>query len=273
MNTLIARVGSEYKNVLSQEANIISGFNSGTIEAADFSPSYRLDEEEWFAIPEFSRKAFFIDICRSDCSTASLSQISNSEYDLIECIAVFQGNQKLFQRITPSLYVMRKTVLDYSGEPRLVEHRKQLEIRQESDAVYLPDSDTLYFKSLGKIKAIFPGIEALQREATQPEVDSFLGNIFVLLPEGYNAESVGVQNRKRIADIIPKYNALRAHKKRQLISYAREKAGVELEGGAFKITSDKDLKNLLYAMDERYYYADIYEEERVANSIRVVNGT
>jgi hypothetical protein len=38
------------------------------------------------------------------------------------------------------------------------------------------------------------------------------------------------------------------------------------------IKSEADLKNVLYAMDQRYYYADIYEEKRVANSVRIVDG-
>lgn len=272
MSSLIAGITSEYKNILHQRSNIVDSFSDQSFEAMDFDPSYKLDDEEIFIIREFSEHNYFIDICRTTFSTASLSQISDTEYNDIQFLAIIQGNQKLFQRITPSLYVNKKTMLDYSGQPKIVENRKQLEVRQESDAIYLPASDTLYFKSIGKVKAIFPGIEALQREATQPEVDSFLGNDFVLLPEDYRAESVGVHNRKRIADIIPKYNALSAQKKQQLVNYAREKAGVELDGDAFKITSDNDLKKLLYAMDERYYYADIYEENRVANSIRVVNG-
>ncbi|MEE9372398.1 MAG: hypothetical protein V3V00_05020 [Saprospiraceae bacterium] len=79
-------------------------------------------------------------------------------------------------------------------------------------------------------------------------------------------------NRKRIADFGVKYNSLSATKKSLLITYAKEKAGVELDGDSFVINSETDFKNVLYAMDQRYYYADIYEENRVANSVRIVNG-
>jgi hypothetical protein len=89
--------------------------------------------------------------------------------------------------------VSKKTVLDYSGEPKIVEHRKQIEIRVESDAVYLVDSDTLYFKTIGKLKVIFPGIEMLHREATQDEVDAFIENDFISLST-ITSTSIGVQN-------------------------------------------------------------------------------
>ena len=78
--------------------------------------------------------------------------------------------------------------------------------------MYLSNSDILYFKTLGKLKVIFPGIEVLHREATQDEVDAFVENDFISLSEITNI-SIGVQNRKRIADIGIKYNSLSDAKK------------------------------------------------------------
>jgi len=269
MSEIIAKVKSEYKNVLNQQANILETFDVAAIEAIDFTPSHKLDENEWFKIANFSEKDYFIDQCKPDFSTASLNQIGNNDYTDISAIAVFQNGQKQFQRITPSLFVNQKTILDYSGEPKIVEHRKQIEIRKESDAVYLSDSDILYFKTIAKLKVIFPGIEVLHREATQDEVDAFIENDFITLSAITNT-SIGEQNRKRIADIGAKYNGLSQAKKNKLIICAKEKAGVEIDGDSFVIKSETELKKVLYAMDQRYYYADIYEENRVASSVRIV---
>lgn len=271
MTEIIAKIKSEYKTILNQTENILNDFDLSSVEAIDFAPSQKLDDDQWFQINSFSEKDYFIDQCKADFSSASLNQIVNDDYANISCIVVSQGSKKYFQRITPSLFVARKTILDYSGEPKIVEHRNQIEIRDESDAVYLVDTDTLYFKTIGKLKVIFPGIEVLHREATQDEVDAFIENDFISLSTITNT-SIGEQNRKRIADIGIKYNALSDEKKNQLITYAKEKAGVELEDDSFVVKSETDLKNVLYAMDQRYYYADIYEENRVANSVRVVNG-
>ena len=271
MTEILAKIKSEYKTILNQTDNILNEFDLSSIEAIDFSPSQKPDDDQWFQINSFSEKDYFIDQCKTDFSSASLNQIVNDNYADISCIVILQGNKKYFQRITPSLFVNRKTILDYSGEPKIVEHRKQIEIRDESDAIYLVDTDILYFKTIGKLKVIFPGIEVLHREATQDEVDAFIENDFISLSTITN-NSIGEQNRKRIADIGIKYNALSDEEKNQLIIYAKEKAGVELEDDSFVVKSETDLKNVLYAMDQRYYYADIYEENRVANSVRIVNG-
>ena len=93
---------------------------------------------------------------------------------------------------------------------------------------------------------------------------------FLLRPYRRKRESIGALNRKRIADIGVKYNGLTPQKKTLLINYAKEKAGVDIENDAFKVQSETDLKKVLYAMDQRYYYAEIYEENRVASLVRVI---
>lgn len=270
MNSLIAKVGNEYKRVVARKINIIENLTLGSIEEVDFTPSHKLDDEEWFKLSNFSQKDFFDAVCRDNYSTVSLNQISNNEYSQISNLAIFQDGQKHFQRITPSRYINQKTFLDFSGEPQIVKQCKQLEIKPDSDAVYDVNNDILYFKDIAKIKLIFPGIEVLHREATQEEVDAFLENDFIVL-DNYEANAVGALNRKRIADIGLKYHKLSGKKKSKLIEYAKAKAGIDIsDQGAFIISSETNLKHLLYAMDQRYYYADIYEENRVANSVRVV---
>ncbi len=270
MNSLIAKVGSEYKTVISCDDEIIKNLIITDIQELDFTPKYKLDENEWFKLPYFSKKSYFIDICRNDYSTASLNQIENSNYNKISCIVLFQNEQKHFQRITPSRFVNQKRFLDFSGQPQIVEQRNQLEIKSESDAVYVAAEDTLYFKDVVKIKIFFPGIEILHSEATQEEVDEFLGLDFITL-ENYETASVGTLNRKRIADIGEKFRNLTEEKQTQLIKYIREKSGLDLtDNNTFKISSETDLKKLLFAIDQRYYYADVYEENRVANSVRIV---
>lgn len=270
MNSLIAKVGNEYKRVVSRENDIIKNLTLINIEEVDFTPSHKLDDEEWFKLSQFSQQDYFDAICRGSYSTVSLSQITNDEYSQISNLAIFQDGQKHFQRITPSRYINHKTFLDFSGEPQIVEQCKQLEIKPDSDAVYDVKNDILYFKDIGKIKLIFPGIEILHREATQEEVNSFLENDFIEL-DNYDANAVGPLNRKRIADIGLKYQNLSREKKTKLIEYAKDKAGIAIsDQGSFRISSETNLKKLLYALDQRYYYADIYEENRVANSVRVV---
>lgn len=267
MNTLLGKVKSEYKNILSQKSEIISAVDFSIIETIDFNPSHKLEDDEWFQIQNFSKQDFYIEECNSNYSTASLSQLVNIEYKDLGCICIFQAGQRHFQKITPALFVSKRTLLDYSGQPKIVKHKQQIEIRIESDAVYDISKDTLYFRNLSKIKSIFPGIEELHRVATQKEVDKFLGNKFITLTD-FETKTVGAQNRKRIADIGGKFEKLNSEKKEKLIKYAKDKSGLKLNNEALEIGSEVDLKKLLYAMDQRYYYADFYEEERIASSVR-----
>lgn len=269
MNFLIANTDSDEYKVLSSEEDILEDFNPSNYQLVEYLSDYKLDEDEMFTLSDFKENSFFIPVCDDGFSTTSLNSIENSIYSDISYLCIIQSDKRYFQRLTPSLYVNKKTVLDYSGDPKIVEHKKQIIINDYSDAIYSVENDTLYFRKLSKIKKIFPGIEMLYREATQEEVDTFLENEFIEL-DSYEPESVGTYNRKRIADIGAKFNELDDDKKAGLIEYAKEKAKVEMIDGKFKIDSEKSLKNLLYALDERYYRAKAYGEDRVANSVRVV---
>ena len=158
MAEILAKIKSEYKTILNQEDNVLNDFDLSSIEAIDFSASQKTDDDQWFQINSFSEKEYYIEQCKADFSSASLNQIVNDDYADISCIIISQDSNKYFQRITPSLFVSRKTILDYSGEPKIVEHRKQIEIKDASDAVYLVDTDTLYFKTIGKLKVILKRI-------------------------------------------------------------------------------------------------------------------
>lgn len=269
MAEIIAKLSSEYKNVLSKDSTIVKDLDKKSIESIEFDSNYKLDADEWFIIKNFSETEYFIGECKEDFSTASLNQINNDDYGNICAVAIFQNNKKYFLRITPSFFINKKTILDYSGEPKIIEHRKQIELKEESDAVYDVEEDILYFRDIGKIKAIFPSIEKLYREATQQEVDEFMQNDFIQHPD-MPSDEIGSLNRKRIANLTEKYSHLNDDKKQKLIDYAKQYSGLTIENNQFVINTETELKNLLYAMDQRYYYADIYEESRVANSVRVI---
>lgn len=97
MSELIGKVQGEYKNILNQEANVLTDFDLSSIEAIDFAPSQKLDDDQWFQINGFSEKDYFIDQCKVDFSSASLNQIGNDDYSDISCIVILQGSKKYFQ--------------------------------------------------------------------------------------------------------------------------------------------------------------------------------
>lgn len=265
MTELIAKVNNQFKIILSKNEAILSEFDINSKELSPYTASHKPDENEWFYLEEFSASKFMIDCCTENFSSVNLVQIEKKEFNSIKAFGILQPDQKYFQRVTPSYYVQRRTFLDYAGDPTIIEQRNQVKINSEPDAVYIPSKDCLFFRSISKIKSIFPSIGELYRSATEEEVTDFLKHDFLHTEEIENA-NIGDMNRKRIADIGEKYKNLPRDKKNKLINYAKDKIDVELEEGRFKIVSDSDLKKVLYALDQRYYTADIYGEERVATA-------
>ncbi|WP_418000997.1 hypothetical protein [Lacticaseibacillus paracasei] len=117
-------------------------------------------------------------------------------------------------------------------------------------------------------QAIFPGIIALYRDATKREISDFLSQDFIQTAEGFNGDSVQVNNRKRIAALRDKYNAYNNSQRNDLKKYIQGyDLGLRFEDGKFLISSDADLKKLIYGIDQRYYTTPIDNEKRIANSV------
>ncbi|WP_066222902.1 hypothetical protein [Formosa haliotis] len=268
MNYLTAKLKNEFKSILSKKDNIIHNLTNDEEEEIPYDPNHKLNEDEWFTLTNFSTEPFFIEELKQTFSQASLNQIENNQYNDINFLLIYQGNQVHIQRITSSKFINRKTFLDYSGEPIITEQKKQIEIRETSDAIYFLNEDKLVFRDLSKLKPIFKGIAELHREATEEEVIGFLAIPFILL-NGFDDKKVGTLNRKRIADVKVKYENLSKSKQDALVIYAKENAGLDISNDQVEIKSEVDLKNLLYAMDQRYYFADIYEEKRIATATRL----
>lgn len=273
MNFVLGKV-RVYKKILSQAEEIIPIFDDNQISSVEFTNDYKLDEEEWFKISAFSESSFAIDLCSSSHSTASLMELPTNEFCKIKVLVIKQSNSLYFQRILPSLYISSKKILwTISGTPSIVEQPEHIEIKNVSDAVYQSSTDILYFKDLARVKPIFPGIGSLQREATQAEVNEFMSINVIEMKNNYSSDKVDVPNRKRITSILEKYTELDENKKEVLHDYAVKNSGVEVADGKFQLTSNEDLKKLIFALDQRYYTAEIYDENRVANSIKVISKT
>ena len=138
--------------------------------------------------------------------------------------------------------------------------------QDRADAIYDPRSDELRFFKLDIIKRIFFGIEYLYKEATQKQLKSFMNCASLSFVNDFSIDQIGIQNRKRIALIYLKWMQSDSHTIKQYLTYAR-KYDISISDQQFVIGSDKDMKNLLYIIGERYYEAEIEGEKRIANSI------
>ena len=276
MNHTIAKIrnrgtGSKYRKILTGETLYTLPDN---IEPhIEYSPAHNLDEDCWFGITSFSQKEYCLDILlRAFVSAEFNALLSLDEADKIDFIFSYQDeNAYFFQNVTKSKLQCR-SYIKLGDDYTFVENSRDISISSIPDAIYIRNTDTLYFKRLSSISGIFDGISELYREATQEETASFLENEFISLQDGFSAEKVKQPNRKRIALAIEKINNFDNDQKTAVFGCIREYYPDLIdENGAFKVGTDDELKLLLYGIDQRFYTTPDGRERRIANSVIPIN--
>jgi hypothetical protein len=238
-----------------------------------YNPDHNLDEECWFKVEEFSEQAYCSEILTSDFDAKDHDDLPKDKFPDISHICALQGDDFYFQKVTPSLFLRRKTFV--FGEVAEVEDdRLRLVINAQPDAVYFSALDVLIFKNLATISSIFPGIDELYKEATQEEVKQFLDEPFITLRNEFDADKVSKPNRKRIALAMATLAALPEQDKEGMLSYIDGYCGESLkfnkDSGMFDISTDNDLKMLIYGIEQRFYTTQFGQEKRLANSVQAL---
>lgn len=239
--------------------------------AVEYNSDYKLEDDEWFAVTEFSEKEYCIEFLTTRFISTDYNQLARAEYTNVEYLVAYQTGVYCFQKLSSS-QIIRKKYFSISDQPDLVDS-PIIVINQVPDAIYVKDDDTLYFKRLPAITTIFKGIYELYKEATQEETEEFLQNDFINLDESFTADSVKKANRKRIAMAQETLKKFKPREKKQIFSYIREYcADLEFDENDenFSISNEDDLKKLLYGIEQRYYTTRIGNEKRLANSITTV---
>lgn len=234
-----------------------------------YDNDHKLDDDEWFAITDFSNSEYSIDFINTDFNSAEYNQIKNDDYTNLKFLCSYQDdNFYFFQKITSSQTITKKW-FKMSNEPVLSEDPIII-IKPYSDAIYDKAQDTLYFKNLTAITTVFPEIGNLYKEATDADTEEFLNNDFISLTNNYDVLKVKTANRKRIAmamDTLSKYTAV---EKNQIFEYIKEyctELDFSEEQGHFEIGTEDNLKHLLYGIEQRYFTTPLGNEKRLANSI------
>ncbi|XTZ39071.1 hypothetical protein ACQYRI_03270 [Salmonella enterica] len=119
---------------------------------------------------------------------------------------------------------------------------------------------------------MFNGIDTLYKEATEQDVEQFLGESFIALSDEYKTCNVSKPNRKRIALAMDTLNLMDESDRENMLTYINdycsEKLKFDDDTGCFEISCDEELKLLLYGIEERYYTTRFGNEKRLANSIQ-----
>jgi len=235
-----------------------------------YKPDHNLDEDSWFKLEQFSQKTYCIDFLKNDFDSKDYDDLQKTQFNKIVYMFSVQGGDFYFQKISPSFFIRRKTIV--FGEVAEVEEGvNRLVINTTPDAVYFKASDTLIFRNLATISSIFEGIDELYKEATKAEVAQFLGEPFIELAGEYNADKVSKPNRKRISLAMATLAAMSDEDKTGVHSYienyCEQKLKFNKQDSKFEISTDDELKLLLYGIEQRFYTTPFGHEKRLANSV------
>lgn len=262
--------GERYVKLLSNYS--IYDIPDGVKNAVEYSVEYKLEDNEWYKVSEFSKKNFCPDLLKKPFNSTAYNIVEKDMISQLEFICSYQNqNEYYFQRIFKRQKLFKKRFLDFSGDLKVTDISEAIIIDDLPDALYIKNEDCLYFKKLEAINPIFKGIESLYRQATQEEVDKFLEEDFIEIQDGYNGNRVGKANRHRLAIAEDILSNLDQHQKDDLFQYiSTYDSNLKYDGETFKVRNETDLKNLLYGIEQRYYTTPITQERRVANSIKKI---
>lgn len=271
MGNLIGKLKTDgdYHNITTLDSGSLYGANNN-MSLIEYDCRYKLDSEEWFRISKFSEQGYG-NIVQNIENTANFDQLVEGEYSKIKHLVFIDNDLFYFEKIT-NAKVLRKKVLNFSDEPILEKSPKVITLNNKPDAIYDKEEDTLCFRNLSTIKDIFNGIEELYKEATDEETQKFMAMSCVSLGGKFTITNIKPANRKRITMAWKSYQSWNQELRDKFIEYAHKyRPDITYSDNKFVVTNEKELKQILYAMDERYYTTELQNEKRLANSVQTLN--
>lgn len=259
-----------YKKLLSN-TTLYSALDLSAISLVPYDPGHNLDEDAWFKIDAFATTDFSLDILNEPVDAKDYNAATKTDFKNISFILGCQQDDIYFQKVTPAAFIKRK-MIQFGETAFLEESIDRLIVKSIADAVYLKDTDMLVFRDLSTISSIFKDIDQLYKEATDEEVKAFLSNDFVNVSGDYNFAAVSKPNRKRIALVSETMQGMSEEQRTGLIGYILDycKVNVKLskDGQKFELSSDNELKLVLYGIEERFYTTQHSKQKRLANSVQ-----
>ena len=274
MDQVLVKVKGRSKKTtfkLLSEHTLYENITVDTDSCVVYDPDYNLDEDVWFKIKHFREQPFCIELLKKEFYSMDYDDLKKDQFSKIVYLCATQGNDFYFQKITPSLFI-RKPMIFFGESAEVEKSDDRLMVNSQPDAVYLKASDCLIFRNLATIASIFRGIDVLYKEATKEEVEQFLSKSFIDLSNGYGADKVSKSNRKRVALAMATLADMSEQERTDMLtyidSYCEQKLKFDKGNSKFEITTDNDLRLLLYGIHQRFYTTPFGQEKRLANSVQ-----
>ena len=270
MNCLLAKVKTGTRTATFRK--ILSGAEIYTMpenlcDAIDYNPATLLGEDEWYKIENFSETPYYLDMLASEFSSVDYDKLDREEFFKIDYLCSFQDDIYFFQNISKS-NLQPKKMIHLGDDYKYVKDGMIININGTADAIYMKNGDVLYFTNLSRISYIFKRIGELYREATNEETEKFLNNKFIYCLNNFDASCVKTANRKRIAMAMDTLKKFSNSEKNKVFKYIGNYSQIyDSEQKRFNISSEEDLRLLLWGIEQRFYTTVVGNEKRAANSI------
>ncbi len=175
MDHVLAHIKTRAKKRIFKLVSDQSLFDTVTIDlnaCIPYNPDHNLDEDSWFKIEDFSQKEFCIELLKKDYDSKDYDDLTKDNFAKIAYLFAIQGNDFYFQKITPSLFVKRKTLV-FGEAAEIEKSQTRLVINALPDAVYFKVADTLIFKNLATISSILKVSMSCTRKQQKKKLSSF----------------------------------------------------------------------------------------------------
>ena len=275
MNTLLAYIpGDGYYKVLTHPDEIYDSAGLVFDHNCPFTEGADLDDDEWFKLEDFDQKPYFPQILAQNNAAAAFNQLLEQKYNDLGFLMAIQdqGNTYCFQKLT-SQSILKRKLLSISQMPVILQLTKTILLEPIPHAVYKRNENALYFKRLGIITSIFPGIVTLYEEATKEERDAFMSEPFMEATGQIAADKISSANLKRIHSASKKLQSLTPKQKTKILDYIHKyNKSIPYDNARkkFTIAGNKELQFFLWGIEERYFSTITKKEKRVARSILII---
>lgn len=101
-----------------------------------YDPDHNLDEDVWFKVENFSRQVFCPDLFRTPFDSKDYDDLKKDQFNKISCVISVQDGDFYLQKVSPSLFLRRKT-LEF-GEVAKVESSGHRLVIKRPTRCYLP---------------------------------------------------------------------------------------------------------------------------------------
>ena len=259
---------NKYRKLVSTEEEVYLVEDITINTFTPYVPGATLEEGEWFSVQNASKQEYTIELLTTEQCTVDFNSMDRSEFGFVDFVFTEIGNLLCFQNVPKARLVSKKCILCLGEDFEYRADRREIVINTIPDAIYDKTTDVLYFKRLESITSIFRGIDQLYKEATEEETTRFLANDFIQLKQNYNASKVKTANRKRIALAQKTLESLDEDSKSNIFTYIGEYCPkLKFSETSFEIGDEKELKMLLYGIEQRFYTTIVGGEKRIANSV------